>query len=238
MIELCWLDGTWSTSRARSPVSKRLCKVVEARGVRFTYVDYPAEFGPATGVDDLALAPSAIAGARNLADAVAASPYPAVVGGYSQGAIAAWRFMHHILPGRPDLDVRCCATIGDPYELTHAGGRSGIAGARRYRGAVPRRSVWAPGDPIADLAAGSPLRTIADLTAYMSIRSHADMVLWGNDLLGKIPSRLQRWWEPWRWPDLMAAGDQVRAYLGTAHTLDYINGGHVDRLAQQIASFA
>lgn len=237
MIEVLWCDGTWSKPTAHSPVSEALRRTLDLSRVRFTYVDYPAQLGPATGISDIALLPSVQAGARNIAAAVEASPYPAVVGGYSQGAIAAWRFMHYLLPTLPSLDVRCCATIGDPYELAH-GDRSGIAGPRRYRGPVPRRSVWATGDPIADLPAGSPLRSIADLTEYMSLRSWNDMVRWGTETIAKIPTRLQRWWEPWRWSVLDDTEAEVRAYLGTAHTLDYVTGGHVTRLARQIEVFA
>lgn len=230
MITLCWCDGTWAASGG-SLVSEAIRTRLADTHIRFEYVRYPAQLGPATGGGDMSLAASVEVGTEALRDAVRATRYPAIVGGYSQGAMVAVRFARDVLPSDQTLDVRAVATAGDPHQVAHSG-RAGIAGPL----VVPRQrvSVWAPGDPIADLPLGSPLRSVADIAEWMSIRSAPDALRWGEETLAKVPTRLQRWWEPWRWPDLAAASGQVQAYLGTAHTADYVTGGYVDRLVSRL----
>lgn len=237
MIDLLWCDGTWSTPTAHSEVSEALRKRLAGTDVRFIYVPYPAAFGPATGADDLAPAESISAGMVALRDAVRATPHPAMVGGYSQGAMVAVAYAREILPGERVADVRAVATAGDPHQLVHVG-RAGIAGPL----SVPRQriSVYVPGDPIADLPLGSPLRSIADLTEWMSVRSPQAAGAWvAHAFDALVRQRAQAWWAPWRWADISRAIDDVRGYYpGTAHTTDYITGGHVDRLAARILAAA
>lgn len=230
-VDLLWCDGTWSTPTAHSAVSEALRKRLAGTDIRFVYVDYPAQFGPATDVDDIAPAESVSAGMVALRDAVRATPHLVMVGGYSLGAMVAIAYAREILPADPAAEVLAVTALGNPHQLVHLG-RSGIAGAL----SVPRPllSVYAPGDPIADLPLGSPLRSVADLAEWMSVRSAPDALRWGEETLAKVPTRLQRWWEPWRWPDLAAAPGQVQAYLGTAHTADYVTGGYVDRLVSRL----
>lgn len=235
-IDLLWCDGTWTRPSARSAVSETLRRALAGTAVRFTYVDYPASFGPATGVTDVSYGDSVAAGMVALRDAVRASRYQAIVGGYSQGAAVAVAFAREILPSTTDLDVLAVAALGNPHQPMHVG-RAGIAGAL----SVPRTllSVYAPGDPIADLPLGSPLRSIADVTEWMSLRSPEAGKRWANDLVTRlVEQRAQAWWAPWRWPDLASAGQYAAGYLGTAHTLDYLTGGHVDRLARRIVAVA
>lgn len=122
-------------------------------------------------------------------------------------------------------------------DLVHVG-RAGIAGPL----SVPRQriSVYVPGDPIADLPLGSPLRSIADLTEWMSVRSPQAAGAWvAHAFDALVRQRAQAWWAPWRWADISRAIDDVRGYYpGTAHTTDYITGGHVDRLAARILAAA
>ncbi|MGP3708475.1 cutinase family protein [Gordonia paraffinivorans] len=225
-------DGTWSRPGARSQVAEALRhELSRDPRIRFEYVNYAADYGPATGPGDVAYAESVAHGVTQLERAVERTPYPAVVAGYSQGAAVAVHFARNRLPARRQLDVRAVATMGDPHTPQHDG-RSGIAGALT----VPRRrlTVWAVGDPIADLPLGSPLRTVADLSDWMSVRSLEAGREWALRSAAKVPSRLQQWWNPLRWQDLVSAVDYARNYLGTAHTSDYIYRGHVARLARMI----
>jgi len=216
--------------------AEALRRALDPALVDFRYVNFPASYGPATGIGDLSYAESVRAGMKAMLHEVRATPHPAILSGYSQGAAVAVRFARDILPGAHDLDVRAVATMGNPYQPRHSG-RSGIAGAL----SVPRPllSVIAPGDPIADLPAGSPIRTVADMTAWMSLRSIEDVRLWGLDVLENLPTKWQRWWEPLRWPAIEAAPRDVLRYIdGSAHMRDYISGGHVARLARMVEGVA
>lgn len=235
-IDLLWLDGTWSRPGARTSVSEALQLAVDGRDIHFRYIDYPASYGPATGIWDVSIAESVELGKRAIVDAVRATANLVMVGGYSQGCLAAVDFARDILPHDPTLEVLAVACLGNPYQPVHVG-RGGIAGSL----SVPRPllSVYAPGDPIADLPLGSPLRSIADMTEWMSVRSPEAMGLWWRDVLFKaIDAKYQAWWAPWRWRDLASTVDYVNGYLGTRHTSDYITGGHVQRLARMIGELA
>lgn len=236
MIDLLWCDGTWTKPTSRSVVSEALRRELDPTKVRFIYVDYPGTFGPATGWDDVSPAESVRVGIKNIETAVAGSPYRAIVGGYSQGAMVAVRFARERLTSRPDLIVDAVATLGDPYMPKHSGGRYGIAGVRTTP--RDRLTLCVPGDPIADLPAGSPLRSIADVTEYMSIRTPEDSRRWALQTLEKVPSRLQAWWAPWSWGDLLSAGQYMTNYLGTHHTMQYVESGLTARLARQIERYA
>ncbi|ROZ89024.1 PE-PPE domain-containing protein [Gordonia sp. OPL2] len=236
MIDLLWLDGTWTRPGRRSAPSEALRRAVDGSRVRFTYVDYPGQFGPATGVGDLSPAESVSAGMVALTHGVEASLNRVVVGGYSQGAMAAIAFAREILAQRPDLVVDAVATMGDPHNPVHVG-RAGIAGPL----SVPRRrfTVHVPGDPIADLPLGSPLRSVADLTEWISIRSPEAGIRWATEAYETLDrQRAQAWWAPWRWHDIESAGRYVLGYLGTKHTTDYVTGGHAVRLARMIGGVA
>lgn len=234
MIELFWCDGTWA-GRGGSPASEALRRSLRP-SVKFTYVSYPGMFGPATGAHHMSAAESIEAGARTMAAAVHASRYPAIVGGYSQGAMVAYRFARDILPKRPELDVRAVAAMGNPHEPSHRGGRGGIA----ERVALPRPliSEWAPGDPIADLEENALLREVWDLTRWMSVRDFPSAVRWANSLSDNVIESAagddgpDEWW---RRPDVLASLRAANAYLfGTQHTTDYRRLGLATRLARRI----
>ncbi|AWN04248.1 lysin B [Gordonia phage Sour] len=233
MTLVLWVDGTWSRGGARSAVSEEMRRQTEARGWRFAYVDYPAQFGPATGVDHMSMEASVAVGVKELENAVRATPETRViVGGYSQGAIVAVRFVHDVLPRAKDLIVMGLATIADPHTPVH-GNRSGIAGAINV--ALERFTVWAAGDPIADLPLGSPMRSLADLGAWMTLRTPEERKRWATEIAkAAAQRRLQSWWAPWRWADLASVGWYVGNYLGTAHTTDYVRQGLVKRLVDDL----
>ncbi|MBM7280380.1 alpha/beta fold hydrolase [Gordonia rubripertincta] len=234
MISVIFADGTWSRPGARSIPGEALRQILDPKRFEFRYVRYPSAFGMATGVRDVSYAESVAVGSRAMAAAVRDTPHPAIVAGYSQGAAVAVNFARG-LPKYPALDVRAVATLGDPHTPVH-NGRSGIAGALT----VPRKrlTVWADGDPIADLPLGSPARGVADMSRWMSAASPEAARAWAFKTAQELPTRVQRWWEPWRWPDIGRAPEDLRNYLGTAHTLDYVSHGHVRRLARMIEEVA
>ncbi|AWY04693.1 lysin B [Gordonia phage Ebert] len=235
MIELLFVDGTWSRPGARSPVGEALRKALDPSKVKFTYVDYPADFGPATGVGDVSYADSVMAGVAALSLAVERSQFDVVVAGFSQGAAVAVHYALRVLPRKPKHIVLALATVGDPHQPVH-NGRSGIAGAITLSLRSFRRFV--PGDPIADLELGSPVRLAADLSRWMSVRSPEAARAWAFKTAAELPTRARRWWEPWNWAAIGRAGEAIRNYLGTAHSTDYVSQGHVRRLARDIESVA
>lgn len=239
MIDLLWCDGTWSRPGARSPVSEALRQRIDGARVRFRYVDFPAAYGPATGLWDMSIGESIDNGheavVAEVGRLVSASPSSDIVlGGYSQGAMAALLASNDYAV-RSQRAVKAFAALGNPHQSVHVG-RAGIAGPQAS--ALQTISIYAPGDPIADLPLGSPLRTIADLTEWMSLRSPEEALLWWGKVLQKaIDAKFQAWWQPWRWRDVNDALAAVNRYLGTAHTLDYIPDC-VERLARQIEALA
>lgn len=232
MIELLWCDGTWA-GRGGSPASEALRRALDPRKVQFRYVSYPATFGPATALGHMSAAASIDQGVHNLTQAVRLSRYNAVVGGYSQGAMVAYEFAREVLPRRRDLIVKAVAAMGNPHEPSHHG-RGGIA----ERLSLPRRllSVWAPGDPIADLDDDAPLRSAWDLVEWMSVRDLPSAKRWLDSVVADLVDGPQEWW---RDPDILASLRGAGNYVfGTQHTLDYDHGGHARRLARMIESVA
>lgn len=230
MTTVLMLDGTWSRQGARSPVAEALRELLPSR-IRFDYIDYPAQFGPATGPGDIAYAESVMQGVHATADAVRATGGRVILAGYSQGAAVAVAYARLARPG-----IAAVAALGNPHQPVH-GGRSGIAGAIDDL-PCPLWSLYAPGDPIADLPLGSPLRTLADLGEWMSIRDVAAGRRWAAEMAADITDlrRMQQWWrDPIAWAGLLSAGRYATNYFpGTKHTTDYIRLGLVARLARQI----
>lgn len=235
MTTVLMCDGTWSKPGARSPVAESLRRALSPR-LRFEYVDMPSVFGPATGVGDVSYAESVMQGVHDLADAVRAVDGPVIAASYSQGAAVALQFARLARKGT----LAAVASLGDPHQSRHSG-RAGIAGAiEDGEITCPRLSAYAPGDPIADLPLGSPLRSLADLGAWMSIRDLDAVHRWGGEMLATaLEQKAQAWWQPWRWRDIESAIRYADNYLrGTNHTTDYISGGHVKRLARMIEGVA
>lgn len=233
MTTVLMLDGTWSRQGARSPVAEALRELLPSR-ILFDYIDYPATYGAITSPGDIAYAESVMQGVHATADAVRATGGRVILAGYSQGAAVAVAYARLARPG-----IAAVAALGNPHQPLHAG-RSGIAGAIEDL-PCPLWSLYAPGDPIADLPLGSPLRTLADLGEWMSIRDVEAGRRWAVEMAADVTDlrRMQQWWrDPIAWAGLLSAGRYAAAYLGTAHTTDYIRLGLVARLARQIEEVA
>ena len=232
MTTLLWCDGTFTAPGRRSPVSEAVRHALHGTGIRFQYVDHPAAYGPASGLGDMSYEASLATGIKAVRAAANATSGPVLVGGYSAGAVVARRYLrayrHPAVIGY--------ASLGDPHTYRHrtAGQlRSGIAGHQLT--SIPATIMWVAGDPIADLAEGSPLRSIADLTAWMSVRSTADAHRWALDVADRLGrQRAQAWWQPWRWPALADAGHAISRYLGDHHTERYVAEGVSARLASSL----
>ena len=231
IVELFWADGTWA-GNGGSPASEALRRSLN-HSVKFTYVKYPGQFGPATGMQHMSAAESIAAGAQAMAHAVHTSPHPAIVGGYSQGAMVAYKFARDILPKRPDLEVLAIAAMGNPHEPLHRGDRGGIAEHLTLPKDGPQLlSVVAPGDPIADIHKDAPLRSAWDFTEFMSVRDFPSALRWVNSLADEIADGPEDWWAN---PDIRASINAANAYLfGTQHSTDYARHGHATRLARMI----
>lgn len=241
MIDVLWLDGTGSDGLATTAPSHAVEQALDHTRFKFRRISYPAAYGPVTGYDP-SYAESLVIGAGAIA-AAARPGVATVVGGYSQGAAGARKFVRDVLPTRPDLDVIAFASIADPHTEAHGPGNrySGIAGPLPLPADLARFVVWAPGDTIADLPEGNPLRSLADLSEWMAVRSLADVRQWGEDVLADaLAGRAQRWWAPWLWDQWGGAIAYAKGYLiDGRHTTDYVRYGHSARLAGQLnARFA
>lgn len=198
----------------------------------FQFVDYPATYGAITSPGDIAYAESVMQGVHATADAVRAVGGRVILASYSQGAAVAVAYARLARSG----SIAGVAALGNPHQPLHAG-RSGIAGAIEDL-SCPLWSLYAPGDPIADLPLGSPLRSLADLGQWMSIRDVEAGRRWAAEMAADITDlrRMQQWWrDPIAWAGLLSAGRYATNYFpGTKHTTDYIRLGLVARLARQI----
>ena len=235
MTTVLMLDGTWSKPGVRSPVATALRESLSPR-IDFEFVDYPATYGAITSPGDIAYAESVMQGVHATADAVRATGGRVILAGYSQGAAVAMMYARLALHG----SIAGVAVLGNPHQPLHAG-RSGIAGAIEDL-SCPLWSLYAPGDPIADLPLGSPLRSLADLGEWMSIRDVEAGRRWASEMAADITGlrRMQQWWrDPIAWAGLLSAGRYATNYFpGTKHTTDYIRLGLVARLARQIEQVA
>ena len=222
MTTILFFDGTQAPDTPRSVVGEGFRKACSDRGFDFFYVDYPAEYGPATGPDHRSLAESieiGVTAARKAVDELSKTGETTIIlGGYSQGAMVAVQASEDSWIAQKLTAVACLA---NPYEAVH-GDKSGIAGART-KSNVKTFSTYVTGDMIADLPLGSPLRTIADLSSWMSLRSPAAALKWADQVVQTLlHQRTQAWWAPWRWGDIDSSIQYVIGYLGTKHTTEYL----------------
>ncbi|WP_330253066.1 PE-PPE domain-containing protein [Nocardia sp. NBC_00565] len=233
-----WLPGT-GFSTGPDLISSTFGAALDPYRFQFESLRYPASYGSL----EMSFAESKAVGRQILIDAIRATPYRAILGGYSQGAGIAGSLAAEIGRGEhPDLEVAACALIADPARPAGAGmpdwpvaSGYGIAGQRPVDG-VPTWWAANEGDPICALPVGNPLRTLADVSEYYSLRSPGDARQWMEKLLERASqNRWQRWWSIENVRSWGGAVAYARGYLlDGRHTGDYIGRGHAVRLAQVV----
>jgi len=237
-VEVIWLPGT-GFSTGPDIISSTFGAALDPYRFQFQSLRYPAAYGSA----GMSYAESVRIGKAAMVEAIRATPYRAVIGGYSQGAGIAGDLAAEIGQGFwPDLDVVGCALIADPARPHGAGmpdwptaSGYGITGERPIEG-VPTWWAANEGDPITALPSGNPLRSIADLSEYYSLRSPGDAIQWMERLADRARrNQWQRWWSIENWRSWGGAVAYARGYLFDGrHGFDYVNRGHAHRLAEVV----
>lgn len=245
MIEILWLCGTGFGGELPDGVSEGFrCELIKCGAIgmfRFTYVQYPADYGVRLTYEE-----SLAEGHRLLIEAITESPYPVIIGGYSQGADIAGTVAAEISAGaHPELTVLGAVLIADPWRPARTSIDTVVMGASSGFGIRGQRAIggmpvfWAAneGDPITALPAGNPLRSLADISEFMSATLDRERA---NELYTKVLTavsngRMQRWWSRSNWRTWGGALAYVRGYLVDGrHTDDYIRHGHCATLARVV----
>ncbi|WP_182349509.1 alpha/beta fold hydrolase [Tomitella gaofuii] len=156
------------------------------------------------------------------------TPNPAVLVGYSGGALVAGNVARDIHTGRyPHLDVRGVVLIADPAMPRGVSPDGYGVYADRLPG-LPTRWLWDSRDPICCAGDPSPLHTLSDQLAALSFGAPD---VWAQDLIDRL--RTGRW-QPtaWNWLDLAGtfkrysrAIDQMGFYLAGGHFEAYRDRG-------------
>lgn len=181
-------------------------------------IRYPMSYGNPTAYED-----SVGAGVKALLAGIRQTANPAVLIGYSQGAVVVSRVAAEIRDGKhPDLDVRMVVTVANPERAEGEGGvpGSGIAGGRSLAGCpFPVVQLALPDDAITSASRDSLWRTVSDLSAYMS----GDVRRWAEKSLAALNRRqlqnLSRWenglWMLGQTPRRVStAAREINGYLG------------------------
>ncbi|WP_182359522.1 hypothetical protein [Tomitella gaofuii] len=164
-------------------------------------------------------------------DVIDRTPNPAVLVGYSGGAMVAHRVADEVGRGlHPHLDVRGVVLIADPLMprgVTPAG--YGVAGDGPMSLTMPTKWLWDTQDPICCAGDPSPLHTLSDQIMAMCLGAPD---VWAQDLIDRLRSGR---WQPtaWNWLDLFGtfrrysrAIDQMGFYLTGGHFEAYRYRGH------------
>ena len=233
MIDVLHLRGT-AEPVTPGGISTTFLNALDPARFHVTVVDYPADYGQHIDYND-----SRAAGAKALVDSIRRTSNRVIISGYSQGAAIAGDLARAVAHGAfPGLEIVGCALIADPGRGRLQGGSGdgyGIVGDRSIPG-DRIYSVAAAGDPICNLPAGNPLRSVADLTGYFNASSPASAMEWAQSILDVIRQRLlQRWWSIENWRDWSGALPYALGYLRDGcHTTAYLTDGHCLRLADAV----
>lgn len=169
----------------RTQVTGLLAAVADELDDRFDcrWIAYPANYGPAPHRDGMSFTQSVAMGADRLRRALADSPGPVALVGYSQGAVVIRAALAELgADGSPVLDrILGVGLVADPHQppgVVPGCGGWGVAGpgVDLPRG-VPVHWVGAPDDMICNAGADSFVRDIADLTGGMTL---AALGRWGS----------------------------------------------------------
>lgn len=246
MITVLCVGGTGETSTTdiRTEVTgqlSNLIRLLDPERFRGVWVPYPGAYGW-----PMSYAESVKVGAANVVRAVAAAQGQVMIVGYSQGAVVVKAAVNDIAAGRMALRSKLVGVglVADPTrprdQRTGWGGEVGywdtgtygIAGEEHVilqQTGLPVWTIVAPTDPITDLPAGNALRSLFDLSEFASLNGSA----WAESLIARAKSRQwQRWWSIENWQTWGGVIAYLRGYLiDGRHTLDYVRGGHLQRLA-------
>lgn len=241
-IDILWMGGT-GYGAGGDGVSEdfrrwlMLMDTVPER-FRFSYVDYPGDFG----VHGRSYDESVAQGMSQLTAAIADSANPVIIGGYSQGAEVAGEVARAYIRGMSQHTIRGVILIADPWRPEGVGGMDG-SGIRGERGLDDMPTLWCsnPGDPITALPEGNPLRSVADIATLMaaSVDPVRAAQLWSDVTAAVRTGRLQRWWDIRNWQTWNGALRYAKGYLFDGrHTLDYVRNGLCATLARQVVDRA
>lgn len=224
----------------------RMCERVMRFMPSGEFVEIPADDYVTVGTvgvdEDQALSKSRTEVKRAVLQAVADTPNPAVLLGYSGGALAVGDAAAEIAAGQhPDLYVRAVGLVSDPAQPRgQATQRWGITGSRTVGDSLPTMWAYDTRDPICCTPEYSPLRTLADQLSGYSVE-HLDS--WAADLLDRLftgrwqPSAVD-WLHPLRtWRRYQQALIQARFYLEGGHYSAYL-GGDVAELGRWLTGAA
>lgn len=203
-------------------------------------IPYPAAVGPAgdAGLLGPSEAQSIADGLPLVAEAIRATPNLVGLCGYSLGAELVSAFLEAQARGEyADCELAWVAVVANPNRapgesLDPVPAGSGINGAH---GPWPVRTrvftAANPGDGITCCPAGSPLRALA---AGMSAFSFAQLGGWTQELAHQLLDG--EWAQDQYTPDqLLRAGQLMLGYLlGGQHTTAYVQGGYIQRLADDL----
>ncbi|GAB3135994.1 hypothetical protein GCM10027289_30750 [Tsukamurella serpentis] len=177
-----WIDDP------RTEVTGMLSHVVAELDDRFSarWVGYPASYGPVPVRDGISFAESVSIGVERLLAALAQTPGPVVLIGYSQGCTVVRRVLGAMADG-PVLapQVMAAGLVSDP-QRPHGSdptlGGSGVAGdGPTVPDGLPVMWISHPQDVICNASVDSFVRDIADATAYLTLR---DLAAWAPRAAG------------------------------------------------------
>lgn len=174
-------------------------KELDKKKFRIVELNYTAAYGP---IGNEAFGFSQANGRKELRNQIEKAEGKVILLGFSAGAQLAGDVAKSIadgvFPGYREK-VLAVGLIADPARSSRQiqgrdRGGFGITGDRYI--STTYFPVWqfsAPGDPISELPAGNPLRTIADMSYFYNTLNPGP---WFQDLLAKAQSnRFQRWWD-------------------------------------------
>ena len=246
MITVLCVGGTGETSTTdiRTEVTgqlSNLMRLLDPERFRGVWVPYPGAYGW-----PMSYAESVKTGAANVVRAVAAAQGQVMIVGYSQGAVVVKDAVNQALTFLPALADKIVGVglVADPTrpagamsgwptsETTYGIAGQTWIGPAQIPGIPLPFPVWwivAPTDAITDLPAGNALRSLFDLSEFASLNGSA----WAESLIARAKSRQwQRWWSIENWQTWGGVIAYLRGYLiDGRHTLDYVRGGHLQRLA-------
>lgn len=248
MIDVITCRGTGEPQGSPNNILAQVTQQLDPRRFRVLGdVVYPASVGVANEgfrITAPSEADSIRIGVTNLATMIRSTPNVVVVLGYSLGAELVTKFNEAQSAGMyPECEIAATACVANPQRkegdsIDPAPAGYGINGEHAAFPDRPHFEAANPRDAITSCPPGSPLRGLADV---MSAFGFAEIGAWSQDLVDRM---LQRRWQPAGWGDIMhpvktwemyqQAANDIRGYLTGQHTVQYVQGGHCDRLAAAI----